>query len=133
MPHTNVYFNEVVEAHQQIEQWLGQEGTPSEVCDQLIARFSEHYSMIGVAGHFLDFNALSGFFRANGAVKKGMKIEVFNLRTIAEWPAGAIVFYQERQTLADRSTTLRYSTAVFERTEQGKICWRHLHETGTGS
>ncbi|CAM3511240.1 DUF4440 domain-containing protein [Rouxiella silvae] len=130
MLHTNPYFNEVIEAHRLIEQWLGEGEVPEEVCDRLITRFSEQYSMIGVAGNALDFAGLSRFFRANGSAKSGLEIEVFDLRTVAEWPTGAVVSYQEKQRLAD-ITTLRYSTAVFERTAQGNIVWRHLHETSS--
>lgn len=127
---THAYFNEIDIAHQLIERWLGDDSAPPEVCDKLIARFHPHYSMIGVAGHALDHAGLCRFFRANGGAKRGLQIEVFDMQLIQEWPNGAIVLYKERQKL-DGNVTLRFSTVLLERTGNGEILWRHLHETST--
>lgn len=129
MPHDNPWFNEVIEAHELIQRWLGSR-CATEVAEQLLARFSERYSMVGIAGNVLDYRGLCGFFRASGGVKAGLEIEVFDLRLVSEWLHGAVVQYQEKQTLAGNAT-LRYSTAVFQRNVQGEIFWQHLHETST--
>lgn len=129
---SNPYFDEVIEAHRLIEQWLGEANAPGEIMEQLIGRFSAQYSMIGLAGNALDYFALCAFFRANGGAKSGLQIEVFDLQVVSQWETGAVILYKERQTLGE-SVTLRFSTIVFERNAQGKILWRHLHETSTAS
>ncbi len=129
MQYSNPWFNEVIDAHVLIQQWLGSH-SKQEVCDPLIARFSESYSMVGITGNVLDYAGLCGFFRANGGTKAGLEIEVFDLRLVSEWQHGAVVQYQEKQSFAG-NVTLRHSTAVFERSALGQIFWRHLHETST--
>lgn len=128
MQQSNPWFDEVIETHVLIQHWLGNPAPEKEIGERLIARFSKIYSMVGIAGKALDYAALCSFFHANGGAKQGLEIEVFDLRMINEWQHGAVVQYQERQTLAG-SETLRYSTVVLERTRPGEILWLHLHET----
>ena len=131
MQDSNPYFHEVIEAHRFIQQWLGSQAAP-EVCESLLLRFSESFSMVGISGKTLDSAGLAQFFRANGGAKQGLEIEVFALHCVSQWPDGAVISYQERQTVPGNAATLRHSTAVFIRTAEGKILWRHLHETPAG-
>jgi len=121
----NRYFTEVVDAHVAIENWL-EKGQGDE--QALLARFAPAFTMIALNGGKLDFAALSAFFRAHRAAKPGLTIAIEEMQLVAEWPTGAVVSYQERQTLPGQTATLRHSTAVFEQTQSG-LGWRHLHET----
>lgn len=125
----NRYFQEVLDAHDLIADWLGDENSPQQTCDSLLARFSADYSMVTLSGHTLDFNALCGFFQSQHGAKHGLKIEIEQMKLIAECATSAVVSYQERQQLPGQSATLRHSTVVFETNAEGKILWRHLHET----
>ncbi|GBU14589.1 hypothetical protein AwEntero_31900 [Enterobacterales bacterium] len=125
----NRYFQEVLDAHQLIRRWLGEASAPQEVCESLLGRFSSAFSMVGISGNRLDTAGLSAFFRTQGGAKSGLEIEIENMQLVAESATGAVVTYQERQQLPGQNATLRYSTAVYELDEGGKVMWRHLHET----
>ncbi|WP_154056500.1 DUF4440 domain-containing protein [Pseudescherichia vulneris] len=125
----NRYFQEVVDAHELIRHWLGDETAAIEVCDTLLARFSPAYSMVTPGGAMLDFTALNAFFRAQLGAKKGLHIAIENMQLVAESAEGATVTYQERQQLPGQHATLRFSTVVFESEPDGTLRWRHLHET----
>jgi len=121
----NIYFQEVIAAHVAIERWLS-EGAGDE--QALLARFSADYAMITLAGSVLDTQGLHDFFHAQRGARPGLVIELDEMTLVAEWPAGAVVRYRERQMLPEEETTLRWSTAVFE-LQDGRPQWRHLHET----
>jgi hypothetical protein len=125
----NCFVKEVFEAHELIQRWFSDSGAPEQVCDELLARFSPAYSMVTITGHRLDHPALCAFFRAQRGAKSGLKIEVEEPVVIAESEKGAVVAYQERQQLPGQPETLRYSTVLFVVDAEGKILWRHLHET----
>ena len=121
----NIWFKEVIDAHVAIEQWLGAQKGDVEA---LLARFSADYSMVALSGVTLDYPGLCGFFKAQGASRSGLQIQVDALTLLDEWPQGAAVLYRETQTL-NESSTVRWSTVIFRR-EDEKLLWRHLHETG---
>ncbi|MFG1175129.1 DUF4440 domain-containing protein [Erwiniaceae bacterium CAU 1747] len=125
----NRYFQEVLDAHDLIRSWLGDASAPVEVCDSLLARFSPAYTMVTPGGGQLDYTALASFFRTQRGVKAGLEIAIENMQLIAESPTGATVTYQERQQLPGQGATLRFSTVVFESGTEGRVLWRHLHET----
>lgn len=125
----NRFVKEVFDAHVLIQRWFSDAAAPQQVCDELLARFSPAYSMVTLTGHRLDHPALCAFFGAQRGAKSGLKIDVEAPVVIAESESGAVIAYQERQQLPGQPETLRYSTAVFEVDAQGKILWRHLHET----
>lgn len=125
----NRYFQEVLDAHQLIRDWLGDASAAQDVCDALLARFSPDYSMVTLSGHPLDKAGLGVFFRTQRGAKIGLEIVIEDLQLVAESPTGAVVGYQERQQLPGQNATLRYSTAVFELGKEGLVMWRHLHET----
>ena len=57
----NEYFDEVIQAHVAIEQWLAKERDPAEL-EQLLRRFSPQFSMVSPLGRVLDFDALNELF-----------------------------------------------------------------------
>ncbi|MBF7978443.1 MULTISPECIES: DUF4440 domain-containing protein [Rahnella] len=128
----NRFVKEVFDAHELIRQWLGDTNSPQAICDELLARFSADYSMVTLTGHRLDYAALRAFFKAQHGAKTGLEIQVEQPELIAESEMSAVVTYQERQQLPGQTATLRYSTVVFSVDAQGKILWRHLHETAAG-
>ena len=126
----NRYFQEVIDAHDLIASWLGDANCSQTTCDQLLGRFSPQFSMVTLSGHMLDFEKLCGFFSIAARCKKnGLQIEIADMKLVAESADGAVVSYQERQQLPGQNATLRYSTVVFSVEADGKVIWRHLHET----
>ncbi|MGL5585888.1 MAG: DUF4440 domain-containing protein [Plesiomonas sp.] len=125
----NRYFQEVLDAHVLIGRWLGDTNTPQEICEQLLTRFSQNYTMVTPYGQQLDNTALNTFFRTQRGTKAGLEISIENMQLVTQSETGAIVTYQERQQRSGHNVSLRYSTAVFELDKAGNISWRHLHET----
>lgn len=122
------YFDEVIQAHIAIEQWLAEERDLSEL-EQLLMRFSPQFSMISPLGRVLDFEALHELFLLAGGKKLGFRIELSELRGVALYDGGAVVSYREQQTDATGLHSDRRSTVVFEKQASGQVLWRHLHET----
>ncbi|CAN7685848.1 DUF4440 domain-containing protein [Pseudomonas sp. GL-B-26] len=122
------YFDEVIQAHVAIEQWLAEERNESEL-EQLLTRFSPQFSMISPLGRVLDFEALNELFLLAGGKKLGFRIELSELRGVALYEGGAVVSYREQQTDATGLHSDRRSTVVFEKDADGRLIWRHLHET----
>jgi hypothetical protein len=121
----NPYVNEVKTAHIAIENWLGKgEGD----VQALLAGFAADFSMVTPAGGELDFATLGSFFLGQKAARPGLKIELSDIEIVAEWPAGAVVSYREKQTLPGQPSTLRHSTVVFSR-QADRPLWLRLHET----
>ena len=121
------YFDEVIQAHVAIEQWLAEEQDSSEL-ELLLSRFSSRFSMVSPLGRVLDFAALNELFMLAGGKKLGFRIELSELQGIALHEGGATVSYREQQTDATGLHSDRRSTVVFEKVD-GKILWRHLQET----
>jgi hypothetical protein len=122
------YFDEVIQAHVAIEQWLAEERDNSEL-EQLLSRFSPQFSMISPLGRVLDFEALSELFQLAGGKKLGFRIELSELSGVALYEGGAVVSYREQQADATGLHSDRRSTVVFEKKADGRLIWRHLHET----
>ena len=122
------YFDEVIKAHIAIEQWLAEERDGREL-EQLLTRFSPQFSMVSPLGRVLDFAALNELFMLAGGKKLGFRIELSELRGIALHEDGATVSYREQQTDATGLHSDRRLTVVFEKQADGKVLWRHLHET----
>ncbi|MGO2257293.1 MAG: DUF4440 domain-containing protein [Hafnia alvei] len=129
MSANNPYFVEVVESHELIQQWFANTSASETLCEQLLSHFSPAFTMVGMSGMLLNYPAVCAFFRANGGAKAGLSIEVSEMTIITEWENGAVVSYKETQTQPEQPKTVRFSTAVFEKDSQGKVLWRHLHET----
>lgn len=122
------YFDEVIQAHIAIEQWLAEQRDASEL-QHLLTRFSPQFSMISPLGRVLDFDGLNELFLLAGGRKLGFRIELSELRGIALHDTGATVSYREQQTDATGLHSDRRSTVVFEKQAGGKVVWRHLQET----
>ncbi len=121
----NIYFNEVLNAHTAIEDWLGK-GRGD--LPGLLRRFSPRFSMITPAGSCIDHEALGGLFTAQRKGRPGLAIQIDSMVLLEEWPHGAVVTYRERQHSPQTGTTVRRSTAMFVLENDGLV-WRHLHET----
>lgn len=128
MPPHNPFFQEVVDAHVDIEQWLSGRAGPARL-GALLARFSPHFSMVTLPGAACDRAALDTLFSQGHGKRPGLRIEIDALSEIAAWPGGAVVAYRETQTDGAGCRTVRRATVVFERDGAGRIAWRHLHET----
>ncbi|MHC8390358.1 DUF4440 domain-containing protein [Pseudomonas sp. MDT2-39-1] len=122
------YFDEVIQAHIAIEQWLAEDQDESAL-ECLLTRFSPQFSMISPLGRVLDFAALNELFLLAGGRKLGFRIELSDLQGIALYDGGAVVSYREQQTDATGLHSDRRSTVVFEKQAGGKVVWWHLHET----
>ncbi|GAA5644587.1 hypothetical protein VPR01S_01_02080 [Vibrio proteolyticus NBRC 13287] len=125
----NRYFQEILDAHDLICCWLSDVRSPTQVCEELLTRFSPAYSMVTPDGAQLNYTSLTSFFQAQCGAKPGLKIKIDNMRLITESEVGACVTYQERQQLPGQRSTLRFSTVVFELGKGDQVIWRHLHET----
>ncbi|MBG8558917.1 DUF4440 domain-containing protein [Pseudomonas qingdaonensis] len=116
MPERNAGFEEVLEAHVQIRQWLAGEARPP-----LLERFAEGFSMFTLKGTVLDKAQLESFFAQAYGSRPGLRIEIDEMHDVAP----GVVTYREHQQDDSGQTTLRWSTVVFD--GQGK--WLHLQET----
>ncbi|WP_434670188.1 DUF4440 domain-containing protein [Klebsiella sp. B345] len=121
----NAYFEEVVDAHVVIENWLGRkEGSAA----ALMARFTHDFTLLTTGGAHMDHLKVSDFFQQAGGSRAGLKIAIDSLTELARWHNGAVVLYRETQTLPGQAPTARWSTVVF-RLKDEQILWRHLQET----
>ncbi|ANI31115.1 hypothetical protein PL78_14970 [Yersinia entomophaga] len=132
MNNANPYFGLISSTHQLIEQWFSGSDTCPEVCEHLLGDFSPQYTMITLTGHSLDYSALCHFFRAQSAAKPGLTIRLSEMTLIQENSQGAVVSYLEQQKMPHQPIHRRLSTAIFDKTTDGKLLWRHLHETLAG-
>ncbi|MFZ4877224.1 DUF4440 domain-containing protein [Janthinobacterium sp. Mn2066] len=129
MNDNNPYFDDVIATHVLIRQWLGGEVADPALCTDLLARFSPDYSMVTTSGKLLDHASLTAFFSGAGGSRPGLKIEIADQRLIQQSAAGATVSYREIQSLPGAEITERFSTVVYQKTADGALLWRHLHET----
>lgn len=112
----NAGFDEVLEAHVLIRQWLTGEARPP-----LLERFAEGFTMFTLKGAVLSKAQLEVFFTQAYGSRPGLSIEIDELHDVAP----GVVTYRERQQDDSGQTTRRWSTVVFD--AQGK--WLHLQET----
>ena len=126
---SNPYFDNVLSTHVLIRQWLGGEVAAPAQCAALLARFSPHFTMMSPGGKQLDAAGLTAFFEAAGGSRPGLQMHISDLLLIQESAAGACVAYREVQSLPGGDNTERWSTVVYEKTQDGALLWRHLHET----
>lgn len=118
----NQYVQETIDAHIAIENWLG---AGKGDLKALLNRFSPAFSMVTPGGAKLDYSMLCAFFEGQQGARPGLKIELEEIKVVAEWPAGAVVSYSERHSLPGSEPTLRHSTVVFT----PGLSWLRLHET----
>ncbi|MDN7585441.1 DUF4440 domain-containing protein [Burkholderia seminalis] len=125
---SNPFFQEVVDAHVDIEQWLSGHASRDAIAP-LIARFSRRFSMISLQGHALDFADIDVLFSRGHGARPGLRIAIDELHEVSAWQGGAVIAYRETQVDAAGRRTVRRSTVVFERDANGRIGWLRLHET----
>ncbi|CAB3751140.1 hypothetical protein GQ57_16380 [Burkholderia sp. MSh2] len=128
MESSNPFFQEVVDAHVAIEQWLSGRAARNGLAS-LLARFSRHFSMISLQGHALDFADVDVLFSRGFGVRPGLRIAIDELHEVSAWQDGATIAYRETQVDGEGRRTVRRSTVVFERDGGGRIGWLRLHET----
>lgn len=121
------YFDLVSETHVEIEGWFS--GLEPGVLPVLLARFSPQFSMIAPSGNVLDANGVETLFEQLRGARPGLNITLSEFKGIALHPGGAVVSYRELQEEQNGNRTDRRATVVFEKDTDGKILWRHLHET----
>jgi hypothetical protein len=129
MTATNPYFDDVLSTHVLIREWLSGEATAPEHCADLLARFSPGFTMVSPGGKQLDGAGLAAFFCAAAGSRPGLVMRITDLVMIQESTAGATVSYRECQSLPGAENTERLSTVVYDKTPDGSLLWRHLHET----
>ncbi len=126
------FLQEVIDAHIDIEQWLSGRAESARLA-LLLQRFSPHFGMVTTQGASLDRSGLERLFAQGHGQRPGLAIQIGELEEICASPEGAVVRYREIQTYREGPRSERRSTAVFERNAQGRILWRHLHETAIAS
>ena len=129
MHQTHPAFTEVVDTCESIQQFFSGADTGAAACAKLLAHFSSDFSMIAPGGQRLDYPALAGFFRQAAGSKPGLRIAVTEIVLLHESEQVVVLTYKEAQAFSDGSANLRCATALFDKTMNGRLLWRHLHET----
>ena len=124
----NRYFQEVIDAHHLIGDVLRERDASGDKRLQLLSRFGPTFTMVAPNGTIFDHRQLVDFFEQQQGSRPGLTITLSDFILIAEDENNVVVAYKERQDFPDKPSTLRYSTLVFI-LEQGRLQWRHLHET----
>lgn len=133
MSNMHPFFDDVVSTHELIRDWLAGATTDAALCNALLARFAPGFSMISPAGKVLDKAGLAAFFNTAAGSRPGLHMQIADLVLLQQSEHGATVSYRERQTQAGAQPTERWSTVVYEKTPEGRLLWRHLHETWAAS
>ncbi|HEF5873083.1 TPA: DUF4440 domain-containing protein [Burkholderia cenocepacia] len=128
MNSSNPFFQEVIDAHVDIEQWLSGRAARDGLTS-LLGRFSRAFSMISLHGHALDYADIDVLFSRGFGARPGLRIEIDELHEVNTWAGGSAIAYRETQTDGAGHRTVRRSTVVFERDTDGRIGWLRLHET----
>ena len=128
MQQVNPYFAELDDVNAHVQAWYNS-AADAGVLERLMARFSPQFSMILPNGGTLNHATLHEIFAKNGGQYPGFEIAITDMAMVAQYPFGAVVTYNERQSDGQGKRTLRRSTAVLELDTQGKVMWRHLQET----
>ena len=123
------FFHDVVSTHELIRDGLAGATTDAAACSALLARFAPGFSMISPGGKMLDKAGLAAFFSATAGSRPGLHMQIADLVLLQQSEQGATVSYRERQTQTGAQPTERWSTVVYEKTPEGRLLWRHLHET----
>ena len=121
------YFDLVSETHVEIEGWFS--GLEPGVLPMLLGRFSPEFSMITPGGKVLDADGVEALFEQLRGARPGLNISLSEFTGIAHYAGGAVVSYRELQEEHNGNRTDRRATVVFEKAADGKVLWRHLHET----
>lgn len=129
MTASNRYFDDVLSTHVLIRDWLSGTANGAEKCAALLARFSADFTMIAPSGTRLDSAGLAAFFTGAAGSRSGLQMHITDLILLQQGSAGAVVGYREIQSQPGLETSERWSTVVYDNTTDGRLLWRHLHET----
>lgn len=129
MTAANRYFDDVLATHVLIRDWLSGTANGAEKCAALLARFSADFTMIAPSGTRLDSAGLAAFFTSAAGSRPCLQMHITDLILLQQGSAGAVVGYREIQSQSGLETTERWSTVVYDHTNDGRLLWRHLHET----
>jgi hypothetical protein len=97
--------------------------------DRLMGHFSDDCSVVLPDGTQLDRTSLRDIFAARAGQRPQLVIEITEIALLAEWDAGAVATYVERQDDRVGNRNARRSTVLFTRDAEGAPRWRRLHET----
>lgn len=126
---TTAAIAEVYNCHILIEEWFnGSKNATPELLNELLAKFSNDFSMINPNGSQLTYKDLESFLSQMYGARVGVKIEVTKPIVIHETENICILQYAEIQHLPDK-VLHRLSTAIFINDGKNNALWRHLHET----
>ncbi|MGF6394618.1 DUF4440 domain-containing protein [Pseudomonas plecoglossicida] len=121
----NHYLQEVIDLHVLIEALFARgEGR----VEAMIERFTQDFSMITPGGVQVSLQEVATLFATRAGGQPGLAIELTALETLAQWPEGAVIRYQETHRLPGQDAKTRISTALFS-LQGERALWRHLHET----
>ncbi|MEE1924704.1 DUF4440 domain-containing protein [Pseudomonas sp. 148P] len=121
----NGYMQEVIDLHILIEATFSKGESQIET---MLERFHPDFSMITPTGRQVPLEEVAALFNQRAGSQPGLTIEVSDMETLAEWPEGAVIRYQETHRIPEQSEKQRISTALFS-LEGEHVLWRHLHET----
>ncbi|MEW6342355.1 MAG: DUF4440 domain-containing protein [Paraburkholderia sp.] len=127
MSDANPYFDEIQAVNAAVQAWYAG-AAQAGALDRLMAHFSTQFSMILPNGATLDWPALREIFAQYGGKRPNFEIEITGCTIIAQYPGGAVVRYNERQSDGGERN-LRRSTAVLEMDAHATVRWLHLQET----
>jgi hypothetical protein len=127
MSDANPYFDEIQAVNAAVQAWYA-DAAQAGALDRLMAHFSAQFSMVLPNGATLDWPALREIFAQYGGQRPNFEIEITDSTFIAQYPGGAVVRYNERQSDGGERN-LRRSTAVLEMDAHGTVRWLHLQET----
>ena len=122
------FLQEAIDAHVAIERWFSGAESADGLAS-LLQRFSPCFTMITPQGATLDHAGVEHLFARGHGARPGLRIAIDELHGLGTWPDGAVVTYREIQVDGQGRRTVRRSTAVFHRDADGRVAWRHLHET----
>jgi hypothetical protein len=128
MSEAKPFFDEIQAVNAEVQAWYAGTAEPAAL-DRLMAHFSPQFSMILPNGGTLDWPALREIFAQHGGQRPNFEIQITDSTIVAQYPSGAVVTYNERQSDGEQNRNLRRSTAVLEIDARGLVQWRHLQET----
>lgn len=126
---TQAAIREVYDSHILIQEWFnGTDKATPQLLAQLLTIFSPDFSMINPNGGELNLSDLENFLSGMRGARPNVRIEVTKPKIILTGDNYCILRYGELQYM-EQEILHRLSTAVFVSDNNGRVLWRHLHET----
>ncbi|RJO76381.1 DUF4440 domain-containing protein [Nocardia panacis] len=125
---TQGFIDEIIDFHVAVtELFAGTAPDRAGAVDALLDRFDPEFTMITPVGGVLTKAGLRNLFQDGFGKTPDLVIDITEIVPIATTATSGLVRYAEFQR-AGTDAILRRSTAYFVRAE-GRVLWRHLHET----